>query len=261
VIKALVSIEVDLTASRAIRFACQLGNFIPMEIHPVYVKASPARELAIGAGWARRHWEEELVEQGQREISEMITSEIDYCPVLQPPRVICGDRETELVNVMDQEAFDLFVDGERFEWTPPLLHKKLHSRLLQRYNGPVAMMRVLRRIEKLLVLCLDPPGAQAAAQVFPHLWAGCSLPVALAVPAGAGEALLAEAARAGEAFKAAGCRVEVEENFPHFPTPPDDEFLRQYGLVGVPLKREVKKDSPEINWLCQVKVPLIMALY
>ena len=260
-IKALVSIEVDLAASRAIRFACQLGNFIPMEIRPVYVKESPPRELAIGAGWARRHWEEELVEQGQREISEMITSEIDYCQVLQAPWVICGDRETELMKVMEQEAFDLFVDGERFDWTPLVLHKKLHSRLIQRYDGPVAMMRVLRRIEKLLVLCLDPPGTQAAARVFPRLWAGCSLPVVLAVPAGGGEALLTEVARAGEAFKSAGCQVEVAENFPHFPAPPSDELLRQYGLVGVPLERAVKKDSPEINWLCQVKVPLIMAPY
>ena len=47
-IKTLVSIEVDLAASRAIRFACQLGNFMEMEIHPVYIKEAPPREMSMG---------------------------------------------------------------------------------------------------------------------------------------------------------------------------------------------------------------------
>ncbi len=61
-IKALVSIDVDLAASRTIRFACQLGYFMPVELHPVYIKESPPRELSIGSGWARHHWERELCE-------------------------------------------------------------------------------------------------------------------------------------------------------------------------------------------------------
>ena len=104
-IKTIVSIEVDLAASRAIRFACQLGNFIPMEIYPVYIKEAPPRDLTIGSGWARRHWEKELVQEGKEEISELITSEIDYCPVLQDSRVVYGDRDTEILKILEKESF------------------------------------------------------------------------------------------------------------------------------------------------------------
>ena len=33
--KTLVAIEVDLASSMAIRYACDLGNLIPMELFPV----------------------------------------------------------------------------------------------------------------------------------------------------------------------------------------------------------------------------------
>ena len=123
-----------------------------------------------------------MVEQGKAEISELLTSEIDYCPVLRESRVVYGDRETELIRVMAKEAFDLYIEGERFPWTPPMLYKKLHSRLLQRAQVPIGLTRVLRKLEELLVLCLDVPGTQALAGSLKRLWAGCSLPVSLAVP-------------------------------------------------------------------------------
>ena len=63
---------------------------------PVYVKESPPHESVMGAGWASRTWEKEMVQQGKAEISELITAEKDFCPVLREPRVIYGDREAEL---------------------------------------------------------------------------------------------------------------------------------------------------------------------
>ncbi|OGP70335.1 MAG: hypothetical protein A2Z73_01405 [Deltaproteobacteria bacterium RBG_13_60_28] len=260
-IKTLVSIEVDLAASRAIRFACQLGNFIEMEIHPVYIKEAPPQEMAIGAGWARRSWEKDMVEQGKAEISELLYSEIDYCPVLKESRVVYGDRETELTRVMEKEAFDFYVDGERFPWTPPMLYKKLHSRLLQRADVPIGLTRVLRKLEDLLVLCLDVPGTRAIAGHLQRLWAGCSLPVSLAVPGGADGALVQEASQAKTTLEGAGCRVALKEAFPYFPEPPGDEFLRQFGVVALALEKGLKKDNPALNWLCEVKVPLLLVLY
>ncbi len=157
-IKTIVSIEVDLAASRAIRFACQLGNFIPMEIHPVYIKEAPPRNLTIGSGWARRHWENELVQEGKEEISELITSEIDYCPVLQDSRVVYGDRDSEILKILEKDPFDLYVEGAHFPWNLATLYQRIHSSLFQRSHMPIALAPVLRKIYKLLVLCLEPRG-------------------------------------------------------------------------------------------------------
>jgi hypothetical protein len=260
-IKTLVSIEVDLAASRAIRFASQLNYFIPMEIQPVYVKEAPPRDLSIGSGWARHHWEQEIVQQGKAEIMEMISSEWEFSPTLKEPRVVCGDREWELLRIMESERFDVFVDGERFEWTPANLCRKLHSKLLHRFPGVLGFARVLRKIERLLVLCTEAKGVQPLVQSMSLLWNGSPLPVSLAIPHGAPDDLAQEAARAKKVLAQAGCQVSLDADFLYYPEPPAPGFLRKYGLVALALKRDLKKDSPELEWLSRIKAPLLITLY
>jgi hypothetical protein len=260
-IKTLVSIEVDLAASRAVRFASQLNYFVGMEIHPVYVKEAPAREVSIGSGWARRHWEEEIVQQGRTEIMEMISSEWEFSPTLKEPQVIWGDRERELLRIIEADAFDVFVDGERFEWTAANLHRKLQSRLWQRFPGVIGIARVLRKIEGLLVLCTEAQGVQPLARSLALLWQGSSLPMTLAMPQGAPADLAREAAKAQEVLARVGCQVSLEADFPYYPEPPAPGFLRKYGLAALALKPGLKKDSPELTWLSRVNAPLLIKLY
>lgn len=262
-IKALVSIEVDLAASRTIRFACQLGNFMPLALHPVYVKGAPPRVLSIGSGWARHHWEQELVQEGKAEIAEWISSEIDYSPEvkLMDPRVIYGDRDAELLRIMETEPFDLYIEGARFPWNQAMLYQQLHSRLFQK-APPLALAPVLRKMHGLLALCLDSPGTRALGEALPKVWSGCSLPVTLALKEGQEAALQPEANRVRQALENAACRVEPEESFPFFPAaPPPDDYLRKYGLVALALERGISKDSPYLEWLSRFKAPLLLVLY
>jgi hypothetical protein len=261
VIKALAAVEVDLASSRAMRFACQLGNFMEMEIHPVYVKESPSWGLTIGTGWARHHFEDELIQQGKKEIAEMLESEIDFCPVLKEPRVIYGNRETELLKVMEQEAFDLYIEGAYFPWTAGDLYQKIQSRIFQRAGSPLALARVLRKFFGLLIICLEPDGARAMAQAFARLWGGCALPISLAHPAAVNEKFRGELAKARETLEGAGCKVSPEEEAAFYPEPPADEFLRRFGLVGLALPKAIKKDSPVLTWVAQIKAPLLLVLY
>jgi hypothetical protein len=251
----------DLAASRAIRFACQLGYFMQMEIQPVYVKESPSRNLSIGSGWARRHWEEEMVAEGQKEITEMLSSEIDFCPALRPAQVIFGDRDAELLRLLKHEPFDLYVEGAGFPWTDALLHQKLQSSLFQEAPAPIALAPVLRKIYELLVLCPEPQGLQVLTPSLARLWRGCPVPISLAVPMGLEAVQRPEVEKAKTTLEESGCRVSVQEGFPHYPTPPDDAVLRKYGLVALALKRGLKKDSPELEWLSRVKAPLLITLY
>ena len=92
-LKTLVAIEVDLASSFAIRYACDLGNLIPMELYPVYVKAPPPEVPVTGTGWVRHTWEREIVEMGKEEIQEMLASEQESCPMLQDtPGDLWGSR-------------------------------------------------------------------------------------------------------------------------------------------------------------------------
>ena len=261
-IKTLVAIEVDLASSMAIRYACQLGNLIDVELYPVYVKEPSSEAPTTGVGWVRRTWEREIVAAGKEEIQEMLAAEMESCPVLKEPRVIYGDREYELQKIMDHDQFDLYVEGAPYPFTPANIHHRLHQKFYQHLGTPLIWLRVLRKINQLLMVCQDPADVKPLLVAINNLWTGCPTPVHLGVPppAGYSEALRREAAAAREELEAAGCQASIKE----IPAQTAGELLpevtKDYGLVAVCLKRDVKKDSPQLQWLSQVKAPLMVVL-
>jgi hypothetical protein len=265
-LKTLVAIEVDLASSFALRYACDLGNLIPMELYPVYVKAPPPEVPTTGTGWVRHTWEREIVEMGKEEIQEMLASEQESCPMLQQPRVIYGDRDYELVKIESQESFDLYVEGAPYPFNPANIQRRLHSKFYQLLACPLIWLRVLRKVHQALVVCPDLAGARAVLPAMSKLWAGCSTPLHLALPpqegyGGPGDALREEARKVLAAMEAAGCAVEVKEVADWSAGGPAPATLKDYGLVAVPLPRAVKKDHIRLNWLAQVKNPLMLVPY
>ncbi|MGB8993548.1 MAG: hypothetical protein WCD80_15940 [Desulfobaccales bacterium] len=264
--KTLVAIEVDLASSMAIRYACDLGNLIPMELFPVYVKAPPPEVPATGTGWVRHTWEREVVAMGKEEIHEMLASEQETCPLLQEPRVIYGDREYELLKIVGQETFSLYVEGAPYPFNPANIHRRLHSKFYQKLASPLIWLRVLRKIHQVLVVCPDLAGGRAVLPIIQNLWAGCATPVHLAMPpregyGGPGDALREEARKVMGAMEGAGCTVEVKEVADWSSGGPEPAMLKDYGLVAVPLERAVKKDHIRLQWLAQVKSPMMLVLY
>jgi len=256
-LKTLVAIEVDLASSMAIRYACQLGNLVDMELYPVYVKEPPPEVPTTGVGWVRRTWEREIVATGKEEIQEILASEMESCPVLQEPRVIYGDREYELLKILEHEPFDLYLEGAPYPFTPANIHHRLHQKFYQHLGPPLIWLRILRKINQLLVVCQDLMDVKALLPAVRKIWAGCPTPIHLGVPApaGYGEVLRREVAAAREELEAAGCQVSVKEISVQTP-----EITKEYGLVAVSLERPENKESPKLQWLSQVKAPLMLVL-
>jgi hypothetical protein len=117
----------------------------------------------------------------------------------------------------------------------------------------------VRPINQALLLCLDVPGTQALTQACQRLWAGCAVPLHLGFPAGR-EELRPAVARAGAALTAAGCRVTTLEPLPALSPAAVAELQEQYGLVAVALERDLRKDHAVLEWLPQVKAPLMLVL-
>jgi len=264
-LKTLVAIEVDLASSFAIRYACDLGNLIPMELYPVYVKAPPPEVPVTGTGWVRHTWEREIVAMGKEEIQEMLASEQESCPMLQPPRVIYGDRDYELTKIEGQEAFDLYVEGAPYPFNPGNIQRRLHSKFYQKLACPLIWLRGLRAVHQALVVCPDLAGARAVLPAMAKLWAGCATPVHLTLAPQDGytgaDPLREEARKALADLEAAGCSVEGKEVEDWSGGGPAPAALQDYGLVAVPLPRGVKKDHARLTWLAQVKNPLMLVPY
>jgi hypothetical protein len=260
-IKTLVAIEVDLASSLAIRYACQLGHLMDVELHPVYVKAPPPEVPATGSGWVRHTWEREILAMGKEEIQEMLAGEMESCPQLQEPQVIYGDREYELLKIMEREPFELYVEGAPYPFTAVNIHRRLNTKFYQRVRTPLIWLRLLRKIGQVLVPCFDVQGARAAMQSLQKVWAGCAVPLHFCLAPGAGEAVQQEVRKGQEGLQAAGCRVVQRDDLLMFADGPAPEVLKDYGLVVVALERGVKKDSPRLQWLTQVKAPMMLVLY
>jgi len=259
-IRTLVSIEVDLASSLAIRYACRLGNLIPMELQPVYVKGYPFEEPFTGIGWVRHTWEKELVKEGKEEINEMIAAEMDTCPVLQEPRVIFGDREKELSHLMEAETFDLYIEGAPYPFNPVTIAKRLHVKFYQHLNCPFVWLRTLRPINKVLILCLEPTGTAALGQALKKVWAGCQVPLHVGMPSGATPALQEAVANLEVSLTKADCLTTLE---PGLSLPPADlpaAARLDFGLVALALPRTLKKDHHLLPWLTQIKIPLMVVL-
>ncbi|MGC8908439.1 MAG: hypothetical protein ACP5M0_13495 [Desulfomonilaceae bacterium] len=265
-IKTLVSVEVDLVSSLALRFACQLSAIVPMDIQPVYIKESSPYQ-AMGAGWASRTWEKELVEQARAEVSDVVNVERDFCPVVKDPVVIYGDKDAELVKLVESNAYDLYVRGvKHVPWTAADLHKKFHAKLYQKIVPPVILVRTLRKINQVEVLCLEPAGTNKIVDALKRLWTECPVPLVLTYPgtsvASGGAAELQTAVEQGKAALAeAGCSVSINDTLPT--TPPDEasDYFQDHGVVAVALPRNPKKDSIELQWISHVRTSVLMALY
>jgi len=264
VIKTLVNVEMDLASSFAIRYACRLGQHIKMELHPVYVKGAPSIEPATGVGWAPHTWQRELVQTGREEIEAMLASEKDACPVMQEPRVVYGDRGAELLRIVEQEAIDLYVEGAPQHFTPRTIAKTLRSKFYQRLDRPFIWVRTLRKIDQVFVLCRDVTGVRTLVRALRLLWQGCRVPLYFAFPesgekARAGpEALLREeVGKAKAELDAEGCGPVEEIPFAPVSGAPPPGLADDYGLIVLTLDRELRKESAQLQWLSEAKVPVM----
>ncbi len=265
-IKTLVSIEVDLASSLAIRFACQLGGSIDVEIHPLYVKKSLSHDSFRGAGWASRTWQREMIEKGKEEICKMIAPEMDFCPKLSDPKVIYGDRHSEVSRVAQEGGFDLYVEGTDFTWGHGELYKLAHTKFYQRLTCPLILVQSLRKMKQVLLLCMDIAGTEILTRTFEKIWKGSSVPLVLAYPAdyltASGENGLKEKVLESKGLlEKAGCAVEQKQIDPEVFSSPKEDFMKDYGLVAIGLDRAVRKDSVELEWLSLVKTASLIAFY
>lgn len=265
-IKALVSIDVDLASSMALRLACQLGAFMEMEIRPIYAKDSPSHEAAMGAGWASRTWQREMIEQGKTEISQLLVSEQDFCPVLRDPEVIYGDRDAELLKIIQAEQAHLYFEGVHFSWTPSEIWRTMHRKFYQSLRLPFVLVQALRKVNEVVLLGLDIEQVHTLTAVFQSIWKSSSVPFTFAYPE-EGEGVADDKSleevvdRSRKVLEESGCTTSVLRIPKCSPFPGAADILSEYALVALALPRNVRKECAELQWLSQIKTASLLAFH
>jgi hypothetical protein len=164
-LKTLVSLNADLASSIALRYACQMANMIEMELQTIHVEEPGAEGDPPGTGWVRRTWEKALLKTGEEEIAQLIRAEKSLCPPLAATKMCIGDREEEILNELQKESYDLFIEGTLYSFSSEGFYKKIRSRLYRNASCPIILVKnlmSLTRIALLLGFGMDHSGVVAS---------------------------------------------------------------------------------------------------
>jgi nucleotide-binding universal stress UspA family protein len=148
----LVTIDHSLEASFALRTACLFGT--DLNIQPIHVFDRPGRDLALGAGWARKSWERETSRQAEETIEDLVLAERSQCPYIHDPWVLTGDPIQEPADRFWSGQFDLLVVGAPFRGLGPLALYRRFKHVAHKAGRslPLMVVRHLKAIEKIVAL-------------------------------------------------------------------------------------------------------------
>jgi len=158
-INILISVNSDLASSIAIRYAGQLAQFMEVALQPIHVKEPEQKGNLFGTGWVRHTWEHALADRAEEEISLLIRTEKPYCPALAAPRVVVGERESEILKELQTGSYDLLMGGMLASFDDGEFRKLVSSRLYQNMPCPIIVVKNLVGVSKVALLThkdMDP---------------------------------------------------------------------------------------------------------
>lgn len=166
-IKTLVSLDADLASSIALRYSCRLSQLMDMHLQPIHVEEVEKEGYPPGSGWVRTTWEKGLLQTAEEEIARLINADKSSCPTLDSAIVRIGDREEELLRQIEDNAYDLLVEGVLNAFDASLFYKKTRSGLYKYLHCPIVLVKNLVDPDRAALIVLgeaqDTPATVAAA--------------------------------------------------------------------------------------------------
>jgi nucleotide-binding universal stress UspA family protein len=265
-LRTLVYLDADLASSIALRYTCQLAQLVDMKLHSVHVEEPDQDGYAPGTGWVRRTWESTMLKTGEFEIAQLINAEKSSCPKLGAPKMIVGDRESEILREIQRESYDLFVEGSLQSFSAKKLYDKIHSRLYRLIPCPVLIVKNLVDIEKIALIARNEIESKKLISMFLNMFKGAKFKLDL---------IYCEFQDPGQlSFDAKketiGTLSDVEEMLAENQWPAENcstiqgspeeigDALRDYGLVVSPLHHTISKKSNWFQLLSHVPSPILI---
>ncbi len=142
-INALISLNADLASSIAFRYSCRLMKFVDMRLQAMHVEEVAKDEFPPGSGWVRSTWEKGLLQAAQEEIAQLINAEKPHCAPMDNTIIRIGNREDELLRELEENRYDLLLEGALNAFDAQHFHKKIHSKLYKYMPCPILLIKNL----------------------------------------------------------------------------------------------------------------------
>ena len=258
-IKTLVSIDADLSSSIALRYTCLLAKARQVEIQTIHVQepdSSGPGGLSMGSGWVRRTYEQELIDQSKKDISRLLTAESGFCPVLNQPIIIPGDRGQEILKELQKGKYDLFVEGAPLHSSGKDLVKHLRSHLYQHLDIPALFVQNLYPLKRITFMMESDREASTLFSSVAHLLNGNGLEIELAFTTAPGRPL-PEEAMLNKMSEDYGWTVRAI-----YQVPKDmdvwKEHVKDCDLLTTRVERHKGHSNIQIEYLAQLSCPFLV---
>jgi len=170
-INTLVSLDADLASSIAFRYSCRLTQLVDMHLQTIHVEEVEKEGYPPGSGWVRSTWEKGLLQTAQEEISQLINTEKSNCPPLDNAIVRIGDREEVLLREIEDNAYDLLLEGVLNSFDAQLFNQKVRSKLYKLARCPIVLVKNLVTPDRVALLMGDSQDAEVLVATFIKLFA------------------------------------------------------------------------------------------
>jgi len=232
-----------------------------MKLNIIHIEELDKESYPPGSGWVRSTWEKGLSQTAQEEISQLINSEKSSCPKLEPPIICVGEREDKLLHEIEEESYNLFIEGMLHSFNSLNFHKKVQSKLYSYAPCPIILVKNLGDLNKVALLVGDNMDLQPLLSTFLNIFENSEMTVDLIhyTIQKSGKSGIREKMAHGETVLRDARTMLAEkggdstEGWIVQDTPENiGDFLGAYGLVAARIPSHAGKKSRVIELLGQV---------
>jgi nucleotide-binding universal stress UspA family protein len=264
--KALISVDIDLGSSIALRYADNISSRIQPALYDVHVVDPKQIGSQPGSGWVEKTWENALIESSREEIRQFLEMERVKLPLLTKPKILFGNRTETLLDELRNEQYDLFMEGIPPTFNPSGFHSLLNSRLYRQMPCPVLVVKNIVSSDRIALVAERGPD--------PHKFISCFLDIfnaeGLKVDLIDMDMLKSEDVAAA---KAGGTDNRLEElksiladkgvvaktlTFDGAPNENVADIFRDYGVVVSSMMRSPRKNNPLLGLLGRIASPVLI---
>ncbi len=163
-----IAVEADLASRIAIRYACQLGRSLEMNIGTIHALEPGEEGRSIATGWVRQTWENAVVQEKIEQVTQMVKSEQAGCrrlenPIFLPPG---RHRDDRIAEHLRSNQSDLLVEGMLHRFEPDQFMQKVGSRLYRELPCPILLAKNVPPLSKGVLWVSEGKVPQPMAKAF-----------------------------------------------------------------------------------------------
>ena len=265
--KALISINVDLGSSIALRYTDNISGRIRPALYDVHVVDPKQVGSQPGSGWVQKTWENALIESSRQEIRRFLEMEQLKLPSLMNPKIIIGDRAEALLDELRYQQYDLFLEGVPPTFNPSDFYTLLNSRLYRQMPCPVLVVKNFVAFDTVALVVEKASDPQGFSTCFLNIFNTEGLKVDLIDfnMVKSEDPVVTKTDRANTHIEKLN-HILVDKGLPPnamrvISGAPNDkvaDLFREYGLVVAAMRHSPRKNNPLLELLGRIASPVLL---